>query len=186
MSYGATGSSSGNKIPSGYKSGRMQNFTPEQMKLFKQLFSQLGPDSFLSKIAGGDESAFAEMEAPAMRQFQELQGDISSRFSGMGMGARRGSGFQNEMNSATSNFAQDLQSKRLELRRQALSDLMGMSNQLLGQKPYENYLVEKQQKNNPWATVGGTALGAGAGFFMGGPAGAMKGASLGYNVGSKF
>lgn len=184
MSFGPTGSYSGSKIPSGYKQGRMQNFTPEQMKLFKQLFSQLGPDSYLSKLASGDEEAFAEMEAPAMRQFGEMQGDIASRFSGMGMGARRGSGFQNEMTTATSNFAQDLQSKRMDLRRQALMDLMGMSNQLLGQKPYENFLTQKQQKGSGW----GGALGAGAGalgsaYFGMDP---LKGAQVGYNVGSAF
>lgn len=184
MSFGPTGTSSGSKIPSGYKEGRLKNFTPDQMKLFKQLFSNLGPDSFLSRLASGDESMFEEMETPAMRQFQELQGDIASRFSGMGMGARRGSGFQNEMNTATSNFAQDLQSKRTELRQQALKDLMGMSNQLLSQKPYENFLVQKQYKKSGW----GGALGAGAGalgsMYMG--MDPLKGAQLGYNVGSAF
>lgn len=183
MSFGSTGYSSGNKIPSGYKEGRIQNFTPSQMNLHKQLFGFLSPDSYLSRLAGGDQSMFEEMEAPAWRQFQQLQGDLASRFSGMGMGARKGSGFQNAMNQAGSDFVQDLQSKRMELRRQALMDLMGMSNQLLSQKPYENFLVEKQQKSNPFASLLGAGVGAVGGYFAGDP---LKGAKLGYNVGSAF
>src|SRR5882672_46659 len=84
----------GDSIPKGYKKGTIQQFTPEQMDLFRSLFGHTGQDSFLSKLAGGDEEAFGQVEAPAMRQFQGLQGQLASRFSGMGMGARRSSGFQ--------------------------------------------------------------------------------------------
>ncbi len=63
----------GSKIPKGYEQGSMQQFTPEQMNLFKSLFGQVGPDSFTSRLAGGDQSMFEQMEAPAMRQFQGLQ-----------------------------------------------------------------------------------------------------------------
>lgn len=141
--YGTTGSGAGNKIPSGYKAGRMQNFTPEMMDLFKQMFGHVGPDSYLSRLAGGDESLFAEMEAPAMRQFSGLQGNIASRFSGMGMGGRKSSGFQNTMNQASSDFAQDLQLKRQGLQRQAIQDLSSISSDLLNKKPYENFLTKK-------------------------------------------
>lgn len=154
------------KAPSGYK--RYQQYTPEQMQLFQQMMSGLGPDSFLSKLAGGDESQFEQMEAPAMRQFNALQGQNASRFSGMGMGARRGSGFKNEMDSATSNFAQDLQSRRMDYQRQAIQDLMGMRTSLLQQEPYG--LV---QKNKPWwqellggvAEQSGSLAKAGASYF---------------------
>lgn len=156
---GATGYSSGNKIPKGYEQGQLQQFTPEQMNLFKSLFGMVGPDSMTSKLASGDQSMFEQMEAPAMRQFGEMQGQLASRFSGMGMGGRRGSGFQNTMNQATSDFAQDLQSRRMDLQRQAIQDLMGMSTSLLGQKPQEKFLVEKQK---PWwqELLGGAAQGA--------------------------
>lgn len=140
----------GNKIPKGYETGRIQNFTPEQMKLFSTSFSQLGPDSYLGKIAGGDQAMFDQMEAPAFRQFNQLQGEMGSRFSGMGMGARKGSGFQNTANQAASDFAQDLQSRRMELQRQATKDLWGMSQDLMGQRPYENFLVEKDEEETPW------------------------------------
>lgn len=183
MSYGSTGFNSGNKIPSGYKEGRLQNFNSDQMRLFKQMFSQVDPNSFLARLANGDESMFEEMEAPAWRQFQGLQGDLASRFSGMGMGARKGSGFQNSMNQAGSDFMQDLQSKRMELRRQALMDLMGMSESLLSQKPYDNFLVEKQKKKSPWAAILGAGVGAAGGYYAGDPIG---GAKTGYKVGSAF
>ncbi len=140
--YGATGG--GNKAPSGYNVGRLQNFSPEQMSLFKSLFSHLSPDSSLSKMAGGDQSFFEEQEAPAMRQFAGLQGDLASRFSGMGTGARRSSGFQNTATQATSDFAQGLQSRRQELQRQAIKDLLGLSGDLLGQRTHEQFLTPKQ------------------------------------------
>ena len=175
------------KIPSGYKKGSLQQFTPEQMNLFQQMFGQVGPESYLSKLAGGDQSTFGEIEAPAMRQFSGMQGNIASRFSGMGgLGARRSSGFQNTMNSAASNFAQDLQSQRQGLQRQAIMDLMGISNSLLGQRPQENFLVQKQQRQSGLGGAIGAGVGGLGGFMMGGPSGALTGAQLGYGVGSQF
>lgn len=136
----------GSKIPSGYKAGRLQNFTPEMMQLFQQMIEQLGPESFLSKLAGGDPEMFAEMEAPALRQFNEVLGGIGSKFSGMGSGARRSSGFQNVTSAAGSNFAQELQAKRLGLQQEGIQDMMSYANQLLSQRPYEQYLTKKQHK----------------------------------------
>lgn len=134
----------GNKIPRGYTQGQLGQFTPEQMQLFQRLFGQVEPNSFLSRLAGGDESTFQQLEAPAMRQFQGLQGQLASRFSGMGLGGRRSSGFQNASNQAVSDFAEQLQSQRLNLQRQAIQDLMGISNNLLSQRPYEQFFVKKQ------------------------------------------
>ncbi len=148
---GASGNTMGQRMsgdiaPKGYNIGQLQQFTPEQQGLFQQLFGHVGPGSSLSRLASGDESQFAEIEAPALRQFQGLQGQLASRFSGMGsLGARKSSGFQNAIGAEASNFAQDLASKRQGLQRQALMDLMGMSNQLLGQRPYERALYEKPQ-----------------------------------------
>lgn len=137
----------GNKniIPKGYRKGQIQQFTPEQMQLFQQLFSHTGPESYLSKLAGGDQSSFEEIEAPALQQFQGIQGQLASRFSGMGSGARRSSGFQNTIRSAGGDFAQQLQAQRQGLQRRALQDLMGISESLLGQRPQENSLIKKQQ-----------------------------------------
>lgn len=142
MSAGPTG---GNIIPKGYKRGQISQFTPEQVELFRRAFSQVSPDSFTSRLAGGDPELFEQIEAPAFRQFSQLQGQMGSRFSGMGSGARKSSGFQNAMGGAASDFAQQLQSQRMGLQRQATQDLMGMVQSLLGQRPYEQFLVPKQK-----------------------------------------
>jgi hypothetical protein len=130
-------------IPKGHEVGQLQQFTPDQMNLFQSLFSHVSPDSYTSRLAGGDQSAFNEMEAPAMRQFSGLQGNIASRFSGMGSGARNSSGFQNYTNQAASDFAGDLASRRQGLQRQAIQDLMGMSHELLNERPYDRFLTQK-------------------------------------------
>jgi len=172
------------KIPQGYSKGLLQQFTPEQMQLFQQLFSHVGPESFLSKLAGGDEGAFGQIEAPALKQFSALQGGLASRFSGMGgTGGRKSSGFQNTMNSASSDFAQQLQSQRQQLQQQALKDLMGFSSNLLGQKPYETTLTEKP-KSGLEAFFSNLAGGVGQGFgktFGGSLGGALGGSLFGGN-----
>lgn len=141
---GPTGSSSGLK-GTGYQQVTAQSFTPEQMQLFQRMFSQVSPDSQLSKLAGGDQSQFDQLEAPALKQFSALQGNLASRFSGMGSGARRSSGFQNASNQAAQDFAGQLQSQRMGLQRQAMQDLMGFSSNLLQQRPYEEYILPQQK-----------------------------------------
>lgn len=188
---GATGGTAGGKpmkekIPSGYKKATLQQFTPEQLELFQNMMQHVGPDSFLSRLAGGDQSMFEQMEAPALKQFSGLQGNIASRFSG-GIGgggpgalsSRRSSGFQNTMNQASSDFAQNLQSQRMNYQNQAIRDLMQMSHSLMSERPYEHSLVQKPQ--NEWANIAGKFAGAipGAvtGFLTGGPVGAGVGAA---------
>lgn len=163
-----------NKRPSGYKKYTHGNFTPAQMELFNQAFAHVGPESYLSKLAMGDESQFAAMEAPALRQFNQLQGNLASRFSGQGMGARGSSGFQNASNAAAQDFASQLQANRQGLQRQAVLDLMGMTSSLLGAQPYSQGYAAKGQK-------GGVAGGYGqpAGTFLGAMADAYTGGSSG-------
>jgi hypothetical protein len=182
----SAGNFRGDKIPEGFNAGQLQQFTPDQMQLFQQLFSHAGPESYLSKLAGGDQSQFDQMEAPAWRQFQEAQGQLGSRFSQMSpgaMSAQRGSGFQNSAGQLGSDFAMQLQSNRQSLQRQAIQDLMGLSSTLLGQRPYDRFLQEKPQSQSTALGGWGGALGAGigglGGFFAGGPAGAFAGANIG-------
>lgn len=150
--------------PKGYNTGTLAQFTPEQLQLFHSLFSQVNPQSFLGKLAGGDQSQFAELEAPALRQFEQLQGQLASRFSGMGTGARRGSGFKNASNSYAVDLAERLQSQRMGLQQQAIRDLLGMSSQLLGQRPYEQFITEKPQSF--WKGLAGN-FASGAGQALG-------------------
>lgn len=176
----------GEKIPSGYGISQVQNYTPQQMQLFNQGFGSVSPDSYLSKLAGGDQSMFDEMEAPAKRQFNEQLGGIASRFSQGGggpgaMSSRRSSGFQNASSSAASDFSQQLASNRQNLRMQAIKDLHSMSQQLLGNSPYTRQLYQKDQGGgNKWGSALSGALSGGAsGFLAGGPLGALGGAALG-------
>lgn len=162
----------GDKVPKGFKTAQLQQFTPEQQQLFSQQFGHLGPESYLSRLASGDQSQFEEMEAPAFRQFNEQIGNLSSRFSGMGLGARRSSGFQNTSTTAASNFAQDLASRRQQLQQQAINDLMGLSSTLLGQRPYERAIVQKPMSGLKQAGIGlagglGQGLGTAGGMALG-------------------
>jgi hypothetical protein len=118
----------------GYKA--VSNYSPEQTELFRQMFGQLGPESFLARLGKGGEGMFEQLEAPAHRQFASGIGNIASRFSGMGTGARRSSGFNNTMGSYASQFAENLQAQRLGLQRQAIRDLQELSGSLLGQRPF--------------------------------------------------
>ncbi len=149
---GATGagiapSQSGNIIPKGHRYGQINQYTPQQQELFSSLLGHVGPDSYLSKLAGGSEEAFAPMEQRAHRDFQGAIGGLASRFSGMGSGARRSSGFQNAATQGAQDFASMLQEQRHNYRRQALSDLMEMSQSLLQQRPYEQFMLPKEQKD---------------------------------------
>lgn len=182
----------GSNIPKGYAAGSLQQFTPEQMQLFQSLFSHVSPGSSLSKLAAGDESAFAPLEAQAKRGFQEFQGELGSRFSQLApgaMSAQRGSGFKNAANQASIDFASQLAQQRQGLQRQALMDLLGISETLLGQRPQENFLIKKQPKQSAWQKILGVGLpaaGAVAGGVFGGPAGAALGGQLGGSLASGF
>jgi hypothetical protein len=156
------------KKPSGYSTATLQQFTPEQLQLFQQMFQHLGPESYLGRLAGGDEEIFKQIEQPALKQFGGLQAGIASRFSGMGgLGARKSSGFQNTQNQAAADFASQLQSQRQSLQQNAIRDLMGLSNQLLNQRPYERSYVEKPKSfahEAGVAAAGGFGQAAGAGL----------------------
>jgi hypothetical protein len=155
--------SAGNKIPRGYSSGRLQQFTPEQQSLYQSLFPYVSPGSQLAQQAQGSDEGFAPFEDYAHRQFQEFSGQNASRFSGLGMGARKGSGFQNQQTQGAQDFASTLAMQRQGLQRQALLDLMGISGQILGQRPQEQFLVPKQQKTPFWKQLLlGLSGGAGA------------------------
>lgn len=189
---GGTPKFSGDKIPKGYKAGSVQQYTPEQIQLLQQSIGNVGPDSYLSRLAGGDQGLFDEMEEPALRQFNELTGSLASRFSGGGggqgaMSSRRSSGFQNSGSAAASDFASQLRSQRQTLQRQAIMDLQGISSQLMDKRPYDRALVQNPQKESSgWGGLAGAGIGAAGGFFAGGPMGAFAGANIGYKVGSSF
>lgn len=187
-SAGQRSRSSGDIIPKGYSKGQIQNFTPEQMQMLQQLIGMVGPDSQIAQMAGGNAN-WDEIEAPAWRQFQEAQGQLGSRFSGMGMGAQRGSGFKNQAGQLGSDFAMNLASQRQGLTRQALNDLMSMSNMLMGQRPQDKFLIEKPQKQQEQGGFWNSVLpmvGTAAGSFFAGPAGGAAGGAAGSFLSNLF
>ncbi len=182
---GNTAGSFKEKRPHGYEKYAINKFPPELMQLFQQWMEMTRPEGQLSQLARGEPGAFEQLEAPAMRQFQELTGGLASRFSGAGMGARRGSGFQNAASQATQDFASQLQAQRLGLTRQAQQDLASMYNQILGNNPYEmGYAPKKERQPSGW---GGIAGGVGGGIVGlaasgGNPYVGLQGAQTGYNL----
>lgn len=131
------------KKPKGYSTYALNNYDPQQQQLHDQSFANVAPDSYTSRLAAGDESLFSEMEAPALKQFSGVLGGLGSRFSSMGTGGTKSSGFKNSANQASQDFAMQLQSQRQGLQRQAIMDLMGMTEQILGRKTQEKGLQEK-------------------------------------------
>jgi hypothetical protein len=180
------------RVPKGFSLAQLSQYTPEQMSLFKRMFSDVDQDSYLSKLAGGDESYFDELEAPAWRQFQEAQGQLGSRYSQLAPGAlssQNGSGFKNAAGQLGSDFAMNLASRRRELQRQAIYDLQGLGTSLLSQRPVDRALLERGEgkQKTAWGsaigTVGGAVLG---GFLSKSPQGAAVGATTGGLFGSGF
>lgn len=159
-----------------------QRYTPEQMKLFQQQFGLLGPDSYLYRLAQGDPELMKEMETGALRQFSGQMGNLASRFSGAGTGGRHSSGFKLSAGMEARQLQEQLANQRGQMQQQAIRDLMGLSNQILGQDPYETFLIEPEQKSSWWQkAVGGLAPAAGTaiGAYFGNPA-------LGNQLGSAF
>ena len=197
LNRGATGANvggtgSGNIIPKGTKYGQLQQFSPQQMELFQSLFSHLQPGSYLSRLAGGSEEALGPMQERAQREFQGTMGGLASRFSQLAPGASssmRSSGFQNTASQAASDFATKLAQQRHDFQRQAIQDLLGLSGELLQQRPYEQFLIKKDRKPSFMESLlgaGSGALGAGLGGAFGGLPGAQLGGRIGSQFGSSF
>lgn len=116
--------------------GRVQqipSLSPDQMQLIQSLTGQLGGPltsglQNLRGILGGGPEAFKQLEAPALRQFeQQIIPQISERFGGAG--ALSSSGFQQSLSQAGSNLAENLASKRAEMQSGALNQLMQLLTQ---------------------------------------------------------
>jgi len=156
----------GNSIPRGYRLGKIQQFSPEQVELFSQLFSHVGPQSYLSRLSRGEEGLPDEEQA--WRDYQGSIGGLASRFSGMGTGLQKSSGFQNTMSQSAQDFALGLKSQRQQLQREALQELFGLSEALLGQRPSEQFLVQKSPKTPSFLKQLGLGAASGLSHAAGG------------------
>lgn len=175
MSFNPTGVAPPQNNISGYKTRNIANFTPDQMAIFKQIFGGLqgglgGGLDFLSRLASGDEDIFNQAEAPAYSAYERLLGQLGSRFAGLG--ATDSSAFQNATSGAASDLAQNLAANRLGLQQGAIDKLLGLSQNFLGQRPYDTFLEKKESFD-----LGGL-LGGLLGSF-GGPALGTFGKGLG-------
>lgn len=161
-----------------FQSVQIGNKNPQQMEMFRQF--GMGSNENISKMlqqlgglaGGGDEETWRQLEAPALRQFGELQGGLASRFSGMGTGARKSSGFQNTMGGAAADLSERLQGQRLGYQRDAQDRLMELYNSLMGEDMFETSLIPKKKKW--WETgleglsgIGGNAAGTLGGYYTG-------------------
>lgn len=160
---GPSGSTQPKQKISGYTTAQMPNFTPEMMNLFQSLLGSIGGGTnsgidYLSKIAGGDEEAFGGMEQNAMNQFQKFLGQAGTRFSDLG--AQDSSYFENAVSGAGADLTQNLQAQKAQMRQNAIDSLLGNSQKLLGQQPYQNFLAPKQQKQGfDWGGLAQSAVG---------------------------
>jgi hypothetical protein len=165
---------------------------PGQRDMFNRLRGGLeggigpGLDQISSLAGGGTEEQWRQLEAPAFRQFNQIQGDLASRFSGAGTGARRSSGFQNASSGAAADLAERLQSKRLSIQMSSRDQLLDLYSELLGMDTQRTWGIENKRKNSwggaisgatsgalagspfgPWGTAAGGLIGGVSGFFAG-------------------
>lgn len=142
--FGGLGGLFGGGGGGGYKTRRIPNFTPEQMNLLNQLLSGVsggigGGLGQLAGLASGDVSSFAPYEQNALNQFnQQIIPGIAQRFGNQG--TLNSSLFANAASGAGANLASMLGARRQQIQYQAIRDLLGLGENLLGQRPYENVL----------------------------------------------
>jgi hypothetical protein len=159
----------------GYKSIYSPLKSPQQMDVFRQLLggARGGIDPILEQLrglaGGGNEEMWSQLEAPALRQFQQLQGGIGARFSGLGSGAQSSSAFQHAQTGGAQELAERLQSQRLGLQQGAQDRLLALVEQLLGMTLGERALIPKKQSG--WQSLLGSLGGLGA--QLGGTFGTM-------------
>lgn len=142
-------------------------FTPQQMDLFQRLLAAIGPGAeqglgFLSQLAGGDEDIFSQLEAPAYSALERGLGQTASRFSQFG--AQDSSAFQNALAGQSGQLAESLGAQRVGLQQQAIERLLGSTQDLLGQRPNQQFLKQRRP---------------GFGSFLGSAAGSLVGQAPG-------
>ncbi len=173
----------------GIQTQQVPNFSPKQMKLFRKLLGGVNQGGGLqaglgrlNRLASGSQEEMAAQEAPAYADFQKALGDVGSRFAGFG--ALGSSAFQNATAGEAGKFAQDLQAKRMGIQDDALKRLLGLSGDLLGQRPYANF-YDQEDEGFDWGSLL-SGIGGLAGAYFGGPVGAGIGSSAGSGIGNFF
>lgn len=138
----------GANIPKGYDLYSLPTMGGGQKDIYNLLKGQFqgGAGDVYQKLFGmarGDAGTFDQMEAPALRQFQQtIAPGIASRYAGSGIGAS--SGMQNSIANAGANLAENLQAQRTNLMRQSMQDVLGIGNTLLGTPTQQFGITQKE------------------------------------------
>lgn len=144
--------------------------TPEQQQLFSQLLGGLGGlqgqgfGALQSKL-GGSQDFLSQLQAPALRQFQEQTiPNIAERFSGLG--AQGSSAFGQQLGSAGAGLAEKLAAQRGELGMQSQQQGLEMLLTLLGlsQKPQFQSFFDPGRESPMGGFLGGVGTGFGGAF----------------------
>jgi hypothetical protein len=172
----SSGSRLGKSGIPGYNLATVPRLNPESKNLFQSLLGGINQPQLAeglgltSRLAGGDQSSFEQLERPAYTALEKAGAQLASRFSGLGSGARHSSAFANALAGEAGELGERLAGQRMGLQRQALADLLGLSQMLFGNQPDEYALVEKPQKQSLWGPIL-SALAGGLGTAFGGPLG---------------
>lgn len=167
----------------------LPSMSAQKSSLYNDTLKRIQPgfgdsiDQLSSLAGGGTQKQWDQLEAPALRQFGALQGDLASRFSQAG--GRHSSGFQNTMSEAGAGLSEQLQSQRMKYQQDAQDRLMSLFQSLMGQDEFNQFLTKQKQKKNRFGgALSGAGQGAIAGSSLGWP-GAVGGAIAG-GVGGWF
>lgn len=160
-----------------YQQLQVSTKDPRAMELYGQVAQSLRPhlggavQELGQLAAGGTPEQWQQLEAPALRQYQQLVGGIGARYSGLGMGAQKSSAFQNELSGTAADLAERLQGQRLGLQQNALNQLLSLYQSLIGTDTFDTMFLPK--KKPFWQEfLGGMAPGIGQGL---GTAGSLWG-----------
>lgn len=152
---------------------QFETLTPQQRDLFGQLFGGLGGEGglqqqgfgALSNLLGGNQQFLEQLQAPALRQFQEqtIPG-IAERFSGAGSGAQGSSAFGQQLGAAGAGLAEQLAGQRAELGMQGQqSGIQGLLSLLgLSQTPQFGTAFQPGKEGALGGLLGGVGSGLGS------------------------
>lgn len=162
-------------MPKGYEAIRFPTGTKETRDIYNQLY-QMFPE--LMRRSQGSPEMFAQMEAPAIQQFQrEVAPGIAQRYAGQGISGS--SGMQNTLAAAGRDLASDLQAQRQNYLQQSLGNVMNLGNYLLQNPQEQTFYRKKPSWFSSLLGIGAPIAGAGLGSLFGGFPGAQMGSSMG-------
>lgn len=136
------------KIPKGFGMYSLPTMGGGQADIYNMLksgFEGGGGDVYknLFGLAQGKSDLFQQLEAPALRQFQQqIAPQIAGRYAGSGISGS--SGMQNSLAAAGQSLAENLQAQRMGLMERSMQNVLGLGNTLLGTPTQQFGLYQKE------------------------------------------